>query len=122
MSTGAERLVNLFVTGSLYESTGSDRGNSSKFTMWVEEKEREGQKFGLHEEDGVESTVRELTVFLTSRHFPCESQSGTTRGYLATIVGADYLAFRVLKSIISTATEGTRQDNVEAESEQGGSK
>ena len=74
-SAEGERLVDLFIYGLLGASGTRGKRERAKANLspW------------LYEEDGIDSAVRELSVFMTSRCLAYKDQSQTIRGYLAAI-------------------------------------
>ncbi|CAB1118551.1 unnamed protein product [Ectocarpus sp. CCAP 1310/34] len=69
--------------GSLNASTL--KGYHSKWDTWTAERAKANLSPWLYEEDGVDSAVRELTVFMASRCLVYKNQSQTVKGYLAAI-------------------------------------
>ena len=69
--------------GSLNASTKKDY--SSKWGTWTAERARANLGPWLREADGVDSAVRELTIFMASRCLSYKNQSQTVKGYLAAI-------------------------------------
>ena len=82
-SEEGERLVDVLVHGSLNASTKKEYG--SKWATWTTERAKANLGPWLHEADGVDSAVRELTVFMPSRCMSYKNQSQTVKGYLAAI-------------------------------------
>ena len=82
-SEEGERLVDVLVHGSLNASTKKEYG--SKWATWTTERAKANLGPWLHEADGVDSAVRELTVFMASRCMSYKNQSQTVKGYLAAI-------------------------------------
>ncbi|CAB1105993.1 unnamed protein product [Ectocarpus sp. CCAP 1310/34] len=61
------------------------KGYHSKWDTWTAERAKANLSPWLYEEDGVDSAVRELTVFMASRCLVYKNQSQTVKGYLAAI-------------------------------------
>ncbi|CAB1097086.1 unnamed protein product [Ectocarpus sp. CCAP 1310/34] len=82
-SDEGERLLRIMEHGSLNASTL--KGYHSKWDTWTGERAKANLSPWLYEEDGVDSAVIELTVFMASRCLVDKNQSQTVKGYLATI-------------------------------------
>ena len=82
-SAEGARLVNTLLFGSLGE--GTNAAYTRMWRTWGEERAKGGQSQWLREEDGVDSAVKELSVFIASRCFVHKNQSTTIRGYLSAI-------------------------------------
>lgn len=79
----AARLVNTLLYGSLGE--GTNAAYSRMWRTWGAERAKAGLSQWLREEDGVDSAVKELAVFIACRCFVHKNQSQTIRGYLSAI-------------------------------------
>lgn len=82
-SAEGARLVNTLLFGSLGE--GTNAAYTRMWRTWGAERAKGGQSQWLREEDGVDSAVKELSVFIASRCFVHKNQSTTIRGYLSAI-------------------------------------
>ena len=53
--------------------------------VWTDDRAKSGQSQWLREENGIDSAVRNLSVFVASHCFVHKNQSHTIRGYLSAI-------------------------------------
>ena len=83
MSAEGRRLVDTLRFGSL--GGGTSQLYERRMKVWREDRARSGQSQWLREEDGIDSAVRNLSVFVASRCFVHKNQSQTIRGYLSAI-------------------------------------
>ncbi|CAB1105380.1 unnamed protein product [Ectocarpus sp. CCAP 1310/34] len=82
-SAEGERLVNALTFGSL--GSGTNKVYQRMWNTWKEARAGAGSGPWLRESDGVESAVRELSVFMACRCFGHKNQSQTIRRYLSAI-------------------------------------